>query len=647
MLGSTPAPTVYVPAAPTAPPARPAPPPTALMPADDVFFEALPLPVCALDESGRILRLNAVCAQVFGRWLHVGELAAPAFAALGTSLPWPPGDQRAGRPWQAPHQLLRLPDGRSFRIEPVGVGEAAYLVLRDVSEEIAYAARLEESESRFRVMADCAPVMIWMSNLDKLCDWFNKPWLDFSGRTLEQEWGFGWAEGVHPDDYDRCVQIYTTAFDRREPFTMDYRLRRRDGVYRWILDNGAPRYAADGSFTGYIGSCIDIHERKDLEAELRRQAEALQLQDRRKDEFLAMLAHELRNPLAPIASAAGVLKAVEAGDATLARLRGIIERQVGQLRRLVDDLLDVSRVTQGKIRLAPADIDLGEVIDRALELSAERVQGGGHRVELIRPPGALPVRGDAARLAQALANLLDNAAKYTPQPGTLVLRVEWSAERYSLSVTDPGEGIDPAFLPEVFDLFTQHDQSLARSRGGLGVGLHIARQIARLHGGELTAHSDGPGRGACFCLSAPTRPSPAQGATAGEAAPLAPADGWRVLIIEDSADAAETLRLLLELWGHTVEVAADGAAGLQRAAAFRPDIVLCDIGLPGLSGYELAQPLKQALSSAGAAHATVAALTGYGEVRDRTRALASGFDELLVKPLAAEDLQRFLSRQGR
>jgi PAS domain S-box-containing protein len=619
------------------------------MPADtpDVFFEALPLPVCALDGDGRILRLNPIAKQVFGAWLQPGQAAADALAALGTQLPWPPADRRPGQRWQSPHRQLRLPDGRTFRIEPLGLGDAAYLLLRDISEEVAVAARLQESESRFRVMADSAPVMIWMSNLDKLCDWFNQPWLDFSGRTLEQEWGFGWAEGVHPDDYDRCVEIYTTAFDRREPFTMDYRLRRRDGVYRWILDNGAPRYAADGQFTGYIGSCIDIHERKDLEAELRRQAAALQLQDRRKDEFLAMLAHELRNPLAPIASAAGVLKAVEAGDATLARLRGVIERQVGQLRRLVDDLLDVSRVTQGKIRLAPAAIDLGEVIDRALELSAERVQAGGHRVAVSRPEGPLPLQGDAARLAQALANLLDNAAKYTPQPATLQLVVERQGGDLAIRVIDPGEGIAPAFLPEVFELFTQHDQSLARSRGGLGVGLHIAREIARLHGGELTVHSEGPGRGTECRLSLPARPvaQPGEGVANSDGRSAA-TEGRRVLVIEDNADAAETLRLLLELWGHTVQWAADGPSALARVAQWPPHIVLCDIGLPGQTGYELVQPLKRALAAAGAADATVVALTGYGEARDRARALEAGFDGLLVKPLSPEDLQRFLQEQA-
>lgn len=513
----------------------------------------------------------------------------------------------------------------------------SFVVLRDMTDMLKAQS---ESEQRFQVMADSAPVMIWMARLDKLCDWFNEPWLRFTGRTLQQEWGNGWAEGVHPDDFERCLKIYSEAFDARREFSMDYRLRRRDGVYRWILDNGAPRYDLDGVFTGFIGSCTDIHERKELEDLLLTQTNALKAADVQKDKFLALLSHELRNPLAPIVTAAGLLKHIEHKDDSLAKIRAIVERQGGYLKRLIDELLDVSRMTQGKIKLEKTHTTLDYLVRHALEMVQQQFDKNRNAVELRLPAGAVPFYADEGRLTQVIVSLLENASKYSPPGSAIVISAEMHGELTRISVKDEGEGIAPAFLPHLFELFAQAEQGLSRSKGGLGVGLMIARSLARLHGGDLVVQATAPGVGSEFCLTIPHQHHP----RAPQAAPGGAPDGmrYRILLVEDNEDARTTLQMLLEMQGHSVAAAADATQALALAGPFDPQIILCDIGLPEMDGYELARRLKSLL----AGRTTVmAALTGYGRPEDRRNAAEAGFDTLLVKPILLEQLETFLHQQ--
>jgi PAS domain S-box-containing protein len=358
--------------------------------------------------------------------------------------------------------------------------------------------------------------------------------------------------------------------------------------------------------------------------------------DQQKEKFLAMLAHELRNPLAPIVNALHVLDRISPPAAEAAYLRGIIGRQTRHLARLVDDLLDVSRVRLGKIQLNQGPVDVRDVARRALETAHVAGKTRSHNVALDVGTEPLVVRGDAVRLEQVVGNLLDNAVKYTPAPGSIKIHVEREADEAVIRVEDRGVGIAGDVLAKIFDVFAQADASLDRSRGGLGLGLALVRALVELHGGTVSARSAGPGLGSEFSVRLPLVPEQA-----------AAVDRWspgrltrrRILIVEDNADTRETLRALLELDGHAIETASDGPQGLDLARRTRPDVALVDIGLPGIDGYEIARRLR-----ADGEKVYLIALTGYGQPEDRTRSMEAGFDAHLVKPVDPGDVTRALSR---
>jgi PAS domain S-box-containing protein len=385
-----------------------------------------------------------------------------------------------------------------------------------------------ESENRFRLMADSAPVMIWVSGPDKQFEWFNRPWLEFTGRTLDEERGAGWFHGVHHEDLERCVGIYHASFDARQPFTMDFRLARHDGTHRWVLANGVPRHAPDGSFHGYTGSCLDIHERKELEERLAERTRALRLADRRKDEFLAMLAHDLRNPLGPIANATAILKMMENQTPAIAPVRQIVERQLDQLRRVIGDMRDVTRITQAKVDLRREQLDVGDLIRDAIANAQAQIDSRGHRIQARPPEVPVAVQGDSMRLAQALSHLLVNAGKFTPMPGQIEVFTSTDGPQVRIHVRDRGQGIGADFLPHVFEPFAQENQSKPRTNNGLGVGLTIAKRLAELHGGDIVAHSAGRNQGSEFILvlqrcDAGTADDPSSSAFAGNAGELSTA----------------------------------------------------------------------------------------------------------------------------
>ena len=380
-----------------------------------------------------------------------------------------------------------------------------------------------------------------------------------------------------------------------------------------------------------------------LYAEAEASLKQAQSANRAKDEFLAMLGHELRNPLAPIVTA---LKLMELrGGNTNAEERHIIERQVGHLSRLVDDLLDVSRFTQGKIQLERSRVDMNAVVARALELTQPVFERRARPIELSVPARPVTVWGDAVRLAQVLCNLLTNAAKFTPETARVALRLQEADGQVEVAVEDSGMGIAPGLLPRVFDLFVQGEQRSDRQAGGLGLGLAIVKMLVQMHGGTVSARSDGPGSGSTFTVRLPSADATAAESPAPHedpGAPPQPARGsGRILIVDDNADAAQTLAQLLSLSGYDARTAGDGGTALKLVEGFVPQIALLDIGLPGMDGYELAKRLREDPRTRGT---RLIALTGYGRDPDRQRALESGFDEHLVKPVVPERLFEILRR---
>ena len=409
----------------------------------------------------------------------------------------------------------------------------------------------------------------------------------------------------------------------------------RDGEPKHLLVSHYPLYTA-GKLVAIGVIVVDISDRQRAEAKL-------QETDRRKDEFLAMLAHELRNPLAPIQTAVRLLAEHDPAEHDQAKLRDIIARQVTHLGRLVDDLLDVSRISRGRIVLQKTPMDLGLALKQAIETSRPLIDERRHRLDVQLPAEPLWVDGDCARLTQVIANLLNNAAKYTDQGGTITVfaQEEKPTESFKdvvVSVRDNGRGIDPKELPQLFQMFYQANRTLDRAEGGLGIGLSLVRSLVELHDGRVEARSAGLGHGSEFIVRLPLLPVPPAPPSSPLTTAVVPNSRRSILIVDDNADAAETMAMFFRRLGYAIEVAHDGEEALRQAIARCPDIVLLDIGLPRLNGYEVCVKLRREI----APHAFIVALTGYGQPEDRLHAEQAGFDAHLVKPVSLERLQDLL-----
>jgi len=426
-------------------------------------------------------------------------------------------------------------------------------------------------------------------------------------------------------------------------FTSTFRCRHKDGSWRWI-ENVFTNLLAEPGVGAVVANYHDVTEHKQMEEELRERASRLAEADRRKDEFLAMLAHELRNPLAPVLNSLHLLRLSESDPQAVERARTMMERQIRHMARLVDDLLDVGRMARNGITLHRERLDLATLVREEAEDHLAELEKAGLTLVVDVPATPIWVAGDSTRLTQVLADLLGNAVKFT-DPGGLVfiaLKPDSEKRQAALSVRDTGIGIEAEMLPVIFDVFAQADRSLERTRGGLGLGLSLVKGLVQLHGGTVLARSEGPGRGAEFVVRLPLEGEPA--ALSGSLEPARPAEeGLRVLVVEDNRDAAESLRLLLELLGHKVMVAYTGPDGVRAAVEWRPDIVLCDIGLPGMDGFGVAGTLRR---NPATARARLIALTGYSRDEDRRHAREVGFDLHLVKPVDPHDLVNLLSPAG-
>jgi signal transduction histidine kinase len=405
---------------------------------------------------------------------------------------------------------------------------------------------------------------------------------------------------------------------------------------------------ARGHNIGLATITRDITAQKRSEDELRRVAADLSEADHRKSEFLATLAHELRNPLAPIRTGLDLLRMAPSDPQATERVHGMMDRQLGHLIHLVDDLLDVARITRGKIELKKEPVLLRTIVATAVETSTALIEAHHHSLAVELPPEPLELEADVTRMVQVLSNLLNNAAKYTPAGGRIGLSA-WREDGHAvIAVSDSGIGIPPESIGSVFEMFTQVRGSLDRAQGGLGIGLSLVRRLVELHGGRVSASSGGSGKGSVFTLRLPLRPgSPhAQGLPAAEGSgqPVRAGGPLRLLVVDDNLDAAETLVALLEVLGHVTTVAHDGLQALATARDFAPDLVFLDIGLPGLSGYEVARRIR---SDAALRRVVLIALTGWGAQSDQQQSQEAGFDQHLTKPVSLEAVEQALAAVSR
>ena len=442
-----------------------------------------------------------------------------------------------------------------------------------------------------------------------------------------------WSDAVEPEDLARQEGLMRETIRGLGSGRREFRIRRPgEAPYRVIQAVEAARRNPQGQAEWVVGTNLDITESKRIDDDLR-QAE------RRKDNFIATLAHELRNPLAPIRNAVHIMRQKAPADARLAWCGDVIERQVRQMARLLEDLLDISRITQGKFTLRRDQVALAAVVEQAVEIARPFIDAAGHVLTLSLPSEPMVFDGDATRLAQVVANLLINAAKYTADHGQIGVTAQREGAELVLRVIDNGVGIDAEHLSSIFDMFTQVQPTLARAQGGLGIGLALVKGLVEMHGGQVSAFSRGLGQGSEFAVRLPLHepPVPAPGSAGAPAAP-APAH-CRILVADDSHDTADSLAMLLRLSGHTVHVAHDGQQALAMAEAQRPQLALLDIGMPLLNGYETCrrireQPWGQAM--------TLVAQTGWGQEEDRRRAREAGFDHHLIKPVDVNELEAIL-----
>jgi PAS domain S-box-containing protein len=645
-----------------------------------------------------------------------------------------------------------------------------------------------DPDARFRAIADYAPVMMWLSGVDTLFAWFNKQWRDFTGSERVQAWEAAWLESVHAEDVDRCRAIYTQAFDSQQAFTHEYRLKRHDGTFHWVTDNGAPIYSDQGVFTGFVGNCVVIQDRKELEAMLANRSEALhqlQLQkdairsesetrsrlyetilsatpdfiytfdfsepehrftyaneglvqmfgkpyeqivgktfrelgyeewhadmhqkeidtvrstkssirgevaftgtfgrriydyifspvfdsngeveavagitrdvteshntqkilkqnkealqeaDLKKDEFLAMLAHELRNPLAPISAAAQIMVLSQYDESRVRKSSQIIERQVKHMVGLVDDLLDVSRVTRGLVNIEKLPQDMAAVIASSLEQVRPLIESRQHALIVELTPQPARVLGDHKRLVQIVSNILNNSAKYIENSGQIKLTMKIENDSVIITVSDNGIGILREEQESIFELFAQAKRSSDRSQGGLGIGLALVKSMLKLHDGTISCFSEGLDKGSEFTITLPLWTENTHTENNADAV-LPQQQTLSVVVVDDNVDAATTLATFIELYGHEVLFEHDSLKALKLIESVQPTVCVLDIGLPKMDGYELAKRIKANKSMS---KATLIAVTGYGRAEDKKAAFEAGFDHHLVKPVDFELLIKLI-----
>jgi PAS domain S-box-containing protein len=499
----------------------------------------------------------------------------------------------------------------------------------------------EQSEQRFRTMADTIPQLAWSAHADGYVHWYNRRWYEYTGATPEQMEGWGWQSVHDPDRLPAVLERWRRSIATGTPFEMEYPLISATGQARIFLTRAVPMRDAQGRVIQWFGTSTDIDEAKQTENKLRATEAALRESDQRKDIFLATLAHELRNPLAPIRTVAQLLGSPKLDPQQLHFAQGVIQRQVKHMAWLLDDLLDVARITQGKLVLKKERVMLTSIVDAAVETARPLLDSKSHHLVVTLPGQEIQLEVDPLRLSQVLSNFLTNAAKYTDAGGHIALSGSVRDGYLYLIVKDNGIGIAADSLNQLFTMFSQVDGASVRAEGGLGIGLALAKGLMELHGGIVEVRSAGLGQGSEFTarLALPAM-EPLSASTPNRGVPGRQASGRRILVADDNKDAADALAMLLEIAGHEVRVAHNGRAALTLAQTFRPEVGLVDIGMPELSGYEVARALRH---EQWGSDIYLIALTGWGQEGDRQQALEAGFDCHLTKPIDPDVLETFLS----
>ncbi|MEO6445105.1 MAG: PAS domain S-box protein [Gemmatimonadaceae bacterium] len=501
-------------------------------------------------------------------------------------------------------------------------------------------AALRESEEKLRLLADTIPQLAWMARTDGHIFWYNRRWYEYTGTMPEQMEGWGWQTVHDPDVLPKVLERWQGSIASGEPFDMVFPLKGADDTFRPFLTRVNPLRDEEGRILYWFGTNTDI-------SDIKRMEQALRDADRRKDEFLATLAHELRNPLAPIRNSLQILKMPRVDAATVQQTTDMMERQVHHLVRLVDDLLDVSRVMRGKIELRREAVEVATIIARAVETTKPLIEVQHHRLDISVPTESLLLDADPVRLTQVVDNLLTNAAKYTEANGHLWLMARRDGDEAVLSVRDNGIGIAQDMLPHIFELFVQVDHASTKAQGGLGIGLTLVKNLVEMHNGSVEARSRGLGEGCEILIRLPLsaqRIDEDHGRELGRQLQQPPPSGYRLLVVDDNQDAANSLAMLLKLQGHEVRVAFSGVAALEIANTYTPDVVFLDIGMPGMDGYDVARLLRQ---QPGLEHLVLAALTGWGQREDRRRTAEAGFNHHLVKPVEPKALEAVLAELDR
>jgi two-component system CheB/CheR fusion protein len=514
------------------------------------------------------------------------------------------------------------------------------LVFRDATHQRAFRRALVESEQRFRAAVDAVQGVLWTNSAQGEMQGEQSAWAALTAQSIDQYQGFGWSAAVHPDDAQPTIDAWLAAVRERKPFAFEHRVRRHDGTWRDFSVRAIPILDAFGTIREWVGVHIDITEQREGERSLRNIEAALREANTRKDVFLATLSHELRNPLAPIRNAATFLAKGALSPEDHERSRLIIVRQVRHMAALLDDLLDVSRITRGVFELKKEHVNLQGLLAEALETARPLIDSKRHSVKLDWPSEPMEIDADPIRIVQILANLLTNAAKYTDPEGVITFGARAIGVDITLFVRDTGIGIAPRMLKEVFEMFAQVAPEQKRTEGGLGIGLALVKGLVGLHGGRIEARSEGLERGSEFIVFLPSLRLASgtlqEAAQAGNA--VAPSSK-RVLIADDNRDGAESLGMLMESSGHMVYLAHTGVEALHVAATYRPHVAILDIGMPGMDGYQVAQKIRD---QAWGMHMTLIALTGWGQEDDKRRAQRAGFDHHLTKPVDPAVLEELL-----
>ena len=531
-------------------------------------------------------------------------------------------------------------DGKCYlmRILPYRAGDrisGVVITFIDISERKRMELALREREEHFRALVNASSFVVYRMS----ADWSEMRELDGRGILADTvKPSTAWLDQyIYPADQAIVKIAIQDAIRRKGTFELEYRVRRADGTLGWTLSRAVPMLDKNGAIFEWFGAASDVTARK--------QSEAAQEADIRKDEFLAMLSHELRNPLAPLRTAADLLKAILPHDPKVQQVQETIARQVLRMTHLVDDLLDVARIKSGRIALRLQRIDLREIMTDAIASMASTIESRRHKLELKQWSESLPIEGDSIRIGQIMTNLLDNAAKYTPEGGLITVTTRRSSEYGEIVVQDNGVGISPEGLGHVFEVFWQGTGASSALRGGLGLGLSLVRQITKLHGGNVEARSDGVGRGSQFIVRLPLvtqhlatpneLPASEPVVTEKTGADFPEVTPKRILVVDDNQDAADALALMLETSGHKVRRVYSGQEALKIASDFVPEVVLLDLGLPDTDGYTVAQQLR---TRANLSSAMIIAVSGYGSDQDRARSAAAGIDCHMVKPISYAEL---------